>query len=374
MAELPTGTVTFLFTDIEGSTRLLQEIGDRYAGVRDEHAAIVRRAIARGGGVEVSTAGDSFFAVFRDPVGAVKAAVAAQRDLATHDWAHGAPVRVRMGLHTGEGALGIDGYVGIDVHRAARISAAAHGGQVILSDATRGLVERAPPSESSLRDLGPHRLRDITEPAHLYDIVIEGLPSDFPPPRTVDARPNNLPAQLTSFVGRDEEIGEIRRLLGRTRLLTLTGPGGTGKTRLALQVAEEVLTEYGDGVFFVDLTAVSDPALVPSAIAKALGIPEVPGRSIVDAVMDHLRDRELLLVVDNFEQVTDAVPVMEQLLTAAPRLKVVITSRIVLSSRGEQEYLVPPLRPPDPDRLPDVLTLGRFEAVQLFTERALAVR
>src|SRR5439155_8043941 len=353
---------------------LIQELGERYAGIRGEHAAIVRRAIADGEGVEVSTQGDSFFVAFQSPIGAVRAAVTAQRNLAAHDWPPGWPLRVRMGLHTGEGVLGGENYLGMDVNRAARIADAAHGGQVILSQATRALVEHSLPEAVSLRDLGQHRLKDIAHPEHLHDLVIEGLEADFPPPRTLDARPNNLPVQLTSFVGREDEIAEIRRLLGRTRLLTLTGPGGTGKTRLALQVAEEVLTEYGDGVFFVDLSAVSDPALVPSAIAKALGIPEVPGRSIVDAVMAHLRDRELLLAVDNFEQVTDAVPVIEQLLTAAPQLKVVITSRIVLSSRGEQEYLVPPLRPPDPDRLPDVLTLGRFEAVQLFTERALAVR
>jgi class 3 adenylate cyclase len=271
MAELPTGTVTFLFTDIEGSTRLLQELGDRYAVVRDDHAAIVRRATAEGGGVQVSTGGDSFFLAFRTPVGAVRAAVAAQRGLATHDWSPAPPVRVRMGLHTGEGVLGGDDYVGIDVNRAARIADAAHGGQVILSDATRGLVEHALPEGTSLRDLGEHRLKDIIHPEHLHDLVIEGVPADFPPPRTLDARPNNLPVQLTSFVGREEQIAEIRQLLGRTRLLTLTGAGGTGKSRLALQVAVEILTEYGDGSFFADLSSVTDPALVPSAVARALG-------------------------------------------------------------------------------------------------------
>ncbi|MDP9342731.1 MAG: adenylate/guanylate cyclase domain-containing protein [Actinomycetota bacterium] len=229
MAELPTGTVTFLFTDIEGSTRLLQELADRYAAVRDQHAAIVRRAVAANGGVEVSTQGDSFFLAFRNPGGAIEAAVAVQRDLAAHDWSSGSPVRVRMGVHTGEGVLGGDDYVGIDVNRAARIADAAHGGQVIVSDATRGLVERTLPDEVSLRDLGQHRLKDIVHPEHLYALVIEGLPADFPPPRTLDARPNNLPAQLTSFVGREEEIAEIRDLLARTRLLTLTGAGGPGR-------------------------------------------------------------------------------------------------------------------------------------------------
>jgi predicted ATPase/class 3 adenylate cyclase len=374
MAELPTGTVTFLFTDIEGSTRLLQEFGDRYAVIRDEHAAIVRRATAEGGGVEVSTGGDSFFVAFRSPVGAVRAAVAAQRDLVAHDWSPCSALRVRMGLHTGDGVLGGDDYVGIDVNRAARIADAAHGGQIILSDATRGLVERALPEGTALRDLGEHRLKDIVHPEHLHDLVIEGIPADFPPPRSLDARPNNLPAQLTSFVGREEEIAEIRLLVDRTRLLTLTGTGGTGKSRLALQVAAEVLTEYRDGSFFVDLSSVIDPALVPSAVAGALAVPEVAGRSILDGVMAHLHDKELLLVVDNFEQVAEAAPVIEELLTAAKKLKVLVTSRVVLSLRGEQEYVVPPLEPPDPEGLPDLSMLRRFEAVRLFTERAIAVR
>jgi predicted ATPase/class 3 adenylate cyclase len=372
MAELPTGTVTFLFTDIEGSTRLLQELGDRYVVVRDEHAAILRSAIAECDGVEVSTQGDSFFVAFRSPVEAVSAAVSAQRGLATHDWSPKERLRVRMGLHTGEGVLSGDDYVGIDVNRAARISDAAHGGQVILSDATRGLVEHHLPDGVSLRDLGVHRLKDILHPERLHDLVIEGLPDDFPPPRTLDARPNNLPPQLTSFVGREDEIAEVTRLLGTTRLLTLTGAGGTGKTRLALQVAAETLTDYKDGAFFVDLSSVTDPTLVPSAVAQALRVPEVAGRPILEALQDHLRDKELLLVVDNFEQVAEASPMIEELLTAGPKLKVIVTSRFVLSLRGEQEYMVPPLEPADPARLPDLPTLRQIEAVLLFTQRALA--
>jgi predicted ATPase/class 3 adenylate cyclase len=372
MPRLPTGTVTFLFTDIEGSTRLLEELGDRYAEVRDQHAEIIRRAIADGDGVEVSTEGDSFFAVFESPVGAVRAAVAAQRGLLDHDWRHGEPVRVRMGLHTGEGTLGGDDYVGLDVNRAARISSAAHGGQILLSGPTRGLVEHALPEGTLLRDLGEHRLKDITRPERLHQVVGEGLPEDFPPPRTLDARPNNLPPQLTSFVGRETEIAGVSELLSRSRLLTLTGAGGTGKTRLALQVAAEVLLEYRDGVFFVDLSSLTDPALVPSAVAGVLGVPEVPGRPILEAVKEHLRDKELLLLVDNFEQVAAAAPVIEELLTAAPGLKAVVTSRVVLSVRGEQEYPVPPLEPPDPDRLPDLDAFRRIEAVRLFTERASA--
>jgi predicted ATPase/class 3 adenylate cyclase len=373
MTDLPTGTVTFLFTDIEGSTGLLQALGDRFAAVLDRHAAIVRRAIADGGGVEVSTHGDAFFAVFASPAGAVRAAVAAQRGLVSHDWSPGPPVRVRMGLHTGEGVLGGDDYAGIDVHRAARIADAAHGGQVVLSDATRGLVKQALGAGASLRDLGMHRLRGIDEPERLHELVVEGLPSDFPPPRTLDARPSNLPPQLTSFVGREEEIAEVERLLGHTRLLTLTGPGGSGKSRLALQVAGELLTRFRDGSCFVDLSPVIDPALVPAAVANALGVPEAAGRPILDEVKEHLRHRELLQVIDNFEQVAEAGPVLEELLGAAPSLRTMVTSRVVLSLRGEQEYPVPPLQVPDPGRLPSgVSALGAVAAVRLFTERAVA--
>src|SRR5918996_4464778 len=217
MTELPTGTVTFLFTDIEGSTGLLQALGDRYGAVLDEHAAILRRAVADHGGVEVSTHGDAFFVVFTSPPAAVRTAVAAQQGLAGHDWSPAPPVRVRMGVHTGEGTLGGDDYVGLDVHRAARIADAAHGGQVIVSDATRGLVQHALPAGVSLRDLGPHQLRGIEDPERLHQLVVEGLPADFPPPRTPDARPGNLPPPLSSFVGREEELAEVERLLDHTR-------------------------------------------------------------------------------------------------------------------------------------------------------------
>ncbi len=373
MAELPSGTVTFLFTDIEGSTRLLQDIGELYAVVRDEHAGIIRRAVGQEGGVEVSTEGDSFFVAFDSAVGALRAAVQAQRGLAAHAWPHGTPVRVRMGLHTGEGIPRDGDYVGLDVHRAARIAAAGHGGQILLSDATRRLVDGALPDGASLRDLGSHRLKDLDRPERLHDVVIQGLPCEFLPPRSLEGRPNNLPAQLTSFVGREADIAEVRRLLAGTRLLTLTGPGGTGKTRLALQVAHASLDEHPDGTFFVDLSSVADPAVVPAAIAQALAVPESPGRPILASLKDHLRDRDILLVVDNFEQVAAAAPAVEGLLTAAPKLTVLATSRVVLAVRGEQEFAVPPLRPPDPLRLPDLETLRSFDAVRLFTERAMAV-
>ena len=374
MGQLPTGTVTFLFTDIEGSTRLLEELGDRYRAVQEDHFRLMRSAIAEGGGLEVRTEGDAFFVVFPTAAGAARAAAAAQRAFAAHRFPHGEPLRVRMGLHTGEGILGGDDYLGIDVNRAARIAAAGHGGQVLLSEATRALAEASLPAGVSLRDLGRHRLKDLARPEHLYQLVIEGLPANFPPLKTLDARPNNLPAQLTSFVGREQEIAAVEGLLADARLLTLTGPGGTGKTRLALQVAAEVLTDFADGAFFVDLSAITDPGVVPSEIAGALEVAEEPGRPILESLKDHLRDRELLLVLDNFEQVTDAAPPVLELIEHVPRLKVLVTSRAVLHLYGEQELPVPSLALPDPAHLPDLTSLSQYEAVALFIERAAAVK
>ncbi|HET9849841.1 MAG TPA: adenylate/guanylate cyclase domain-containing protein [Candidatus Dormibacteraeota bacterium] len=373
MSELPTGTVTFLFTDIEGSTRLLQKVGSQFSDILDDHSAIMRAAIAASHGVEVGTAGDSFFAAFREPVDGVQAAVTAQRDLGAHPWAHGEPVRVRMGLHTGRGELGGDGYVGIDVHRAARIADAAHGGQVLLSDVTARLVEAALPSGVRVRALGEHRLKDLASSERLHQLEIEGLPSDFPPPRSIEARPSNLPAELTSFVGRDAEIAEVERLLKRGRLVTLTGAGGSGKTRLAIRVASRLLGSFADGVCFVDLSSIEDPALVASTVAKALGVPERGGRPVLETVKDHLRNREALILMDNFEQVLGAASVAEELLSGAPRLKAIVTSRVPLSIRGEQEFEVPPLAPPDPAARQDLATLQAVEAVRLFADRARAV-
>lgn len=373
--DLPSGTVTFLFTDVEGSTRLLEELGERYRQVQDRHDAIVRAAIDKGGGCEVSTEGDSFFAVFPTPAGAVRAAIEAQRELAAALWPEGAAVRVRMGLHTGEGILGGDNYVGMDVNRAARIAAAGHGGQVLLSDTIRSLVERALPPATWLRDLGQHRLKDLPRPERLYQVVIEGLEQDFPPPRTLDARPNNLPAQLTRFIGRSDEITRVRELLASHRLVTLTGPGGTGKTRLGLQVAAEGLLDFHDGVFFVDLSAVTIPALVPATIAATLNVREEPGRPLLDALTDQLRYKELLLVLDNFEQVVEgASSVLEPLLRHAPAVKALVTSRLPLHLYGEQEFPVSPLTLPDPLHLPELEALAQFEAVALFVDRAAAAR
>ena len=374
MVELPTGTITFLFTDIEGSTKLLQELGDRYREVQEAHFEVLRRAIAEGEGHEIRTEGDAFFAVFASAAGAVRAAVAAQRGLAQRDWPHGRPLRIRIGMHTGEGKLGGDDYLGLDVNRAARIAAAGHGGQVVLSDTTRALVAHDLPEGVTLRDLGDHRLKDLEHPEHLHDLVIEDLDSEFPVLKTLDARPNNLPTALTSFVGREREIDDVQKALSGARLVTLTGPGGTGKTRTALEVAARALVDFADGAFFVDLSPIADPALVPSAIATVLGAKEEPGGTTLDAAKTHLAEKELLLVLDNFEQIVEAAPAVDEILHAAPKVKVLVTSRNVLHIPGEREFPVPPLELPDPADLPDLETLSQYEAVALFIDRARAVR
>jgi predicted ATPase len=343
--------------------------------MQDDHGEILRGTIAAEGGVEVRTEGDSFFAVFMTPEGALQAAVEGQQKLAAHAWSGDAALRVRMGMHTGVGILGAGGadYVGLDVNRAARIAAAGHGGQVLLSHATRALVEPTLPDGVTLRDLGQHRLKDIDYPEHLHDLIIDRLSSDFPAVKSLDVRPTNLPSQRTSFVGREKEITEIKDLLGRTRLLTLTGPGGTGKTRLALRVAGGSFDRFPDGVFLVDLSATTNPILVPSEIAAVLRLREAPGGDPADTLFDHLRDKTLLLVIDNFEQLLDATPVVSRVLDSAPDVKLLATSRVPLRVSGEQEYHVSPLPLPlnhfdDPDRLTD------YDSIRLFMERATAVR
>jgi class 3 adenylate cyclase len=296
MPELPTGTVTFLFTDVEGSTRLLQRVGDAHRDLLATHDQILREAIASGGGVEVQTEGDGFFAVFSTASGAILTAVQAQRDLANHLWPGGEVVRVRMGVHTGEGVLSNGHYVGLDVHRAARIAAAGHGGQVLVSDATRALGDQALPKGVALRDLGAHRLKDIEQPEHLHQLLIEGFPEAFPPIRSLGARLTNLPPEQSSLVGPELEVADATTLLDQARLLTLTGPGGIGKTRLALRIAADQIGRFADGVYLADLSPITDPSLVPAAIARALMVREQAGRDLVDSLADHLRDRELLLV------------------------------------------------------------------------------
>jgi len=334
--ELPTGTVTFLFTDIEGSTRLLQELGDRYAEVLAEHHRELRAVWLRHEGFEVDTQGDAFFVAFGRASDAVAAAADAQRALA------GGPVRVRMGLHTGEPLRTGESYVGIDVHRAARIAAAGHGGQVLLSQATADLAG------ADARDLGLHRLKDLSAPERLFQLGVE----DFPPLKTLHE--TNLPIPATPFLGREREIDQIAALLLRpdVRLVTLTGPGGSGKTRLALQAAAAAADHYDRGVWWVPLASIGDPALVESTASQALGSK--------DALSAAVGDKRLLLLLDNFEHLLDAAEGVGQAIASCPRLTVFVTSREPLHLDGEWEVAVDPLR--------------EREAVELFVQRAAAVR
>jgi predicted ATPase/class 3 adenylate cyclase len=374
MSTLPTGTVTFFFSDIEGSTRLIRQLGERYPDVLLAHHTIQREALAANGGHELRTEGDSFFIVFKSALEACAGAAAVQKMLAHHVWPDDGQVRVRIGLHTGEATLVGNEYLGLDVHRAARVASAGHGGQVLVSETTRALVDHVLAPGLTLKDLGMHRLKDLARPERLFQLTVEGLPADFPPLKTLEATPNNLPTQLTSFIGRDDQVREAKQLLARSRLLTLTGPGGTGKTRLSLQIAAEVLDQFADGVYFVPLSAVHDPELVPSAIAQALAISTTGSRRPIDALLDHLREKRTLLVLDNFEQVLDAAPIATQLLEGSAGLRVLVSSRAVLRVSGEQEFPVPPLALPDLKALPGLAALSQFEAVRLFIERAVAVR
>ena len=374
MPDLLTGTVTFLFTDIEGSTRLVQSHGERWSSVLARHQELLRTAFEAEGGVEVGTEGDSFFVTFPTAPAAVAAALAAQRALAREPWPEDAQVRVRMGMHTGEASFGTEGYVGLHVHRASRIASAGHGGQVLLSDTTRSLVREALPEGVELRDLGDHRLRDLERPERLWQLVVADLQSDFAPIASLDAISNNLPTRLTTFLGRAREIGEISTLLAESRLLTLTGPGGTGKTRLSLEVAGRSLAVFPDGVYFVELAALTEPELVPATIGRVLGLPDRGGRSTIDRLVDHIGERRMLLVLDNFEQVIGAASSVSALLTACPNLAVMTSSRTILHVSGEQEYPVPPLGLPDPAHLPPLTQLSQFEAVALFIERARSVK
>ncbi|MGH2406477.1 MAG: adenylate/guanylate cyclase domain-containing protein [Candidatus Limnocylindrales bacterium] len=375
-AALPTGTITFLFTDIEGSTRLAERLGTAaWSSLLEAQQTLLRAAFRASNGFEIKTEGDSFFVVFRSAPAAVAATVAAQRGLAAHTWPADAPVRVRMGLHTGEGVLVPDGdYVGIDVHRAARVAAAGHGGQVLVSSTTRGLVDSSLAPDVSIRDLGEHRLKDLSRPEQIGQLVIAGLPDQFPPLKTLTNLPNNLPLMLTSFVGREKEVAAARALLATTRLLTLTGPGGTGKTRLALQLAAEAIDDFPDGVYFVPLEPITDATLVPETIASTLGLPDTGSVPIAERLQAHLAGRRMLLVLDNFEQVTDAGPLVADLLKGAPGLRCIATSRAALRVYGEQEFPVPPLGLPDPAHLPPLEALTQYEAVALFITRARTMR
>jgi predicted ATPase/class 3 adenylate cyclase len=372
MSELPTGTVTFLFTDIAGSTQLLQQLGaNQYRDALESQRRLVREAVARHDGHEVDTQGDAFFVAFTRAQDAVGAAGEAQRSLAAHAWPDDRALRVRMGIHTCEATVTGEGYVGVGVHRGARICAAGHGGQVLLSHTTYDLIEEEDVG-FDVQDLGEHRLKHLTEPHRLFQLVDRAIPHDFPPLNTLDNRPTNLPIQSKPMVGREHEIGEVAGLLRRedVRLVTLTGPGGTGKTRLSLQAAAERIEEFPHGVYFVALATITRPDFVLSTVAQTLAVNVTAGQSL----SDYMATKKLLLVIDNFEHVIAAAPQLADLLAAAADLKLLVTSREPLRLAAEHVYPVPGLKLPNTRRLPELAALSQYEAVALFVERAQAVQ
>ena len=399
MPDLPSGTVTFLFTDIEGSTPLWEGEPERMRAALAQHNAILRQAIDGQRGYVFKVIGDAFQAAFARPADALAAALAAQGALEAAEWPTSTPLRVRMGLHTGPAEPdGAEYAVAHTLNRVARIMAAAHGGQVVLSVDVTQLLQGDLPPDCRLRDLGQHRMKGMTQREHLYQLMAPGLPAGFPPLATLDALPNNLPVQLTSFIGREREIAEVRARLTASpgaeprhaepaapgwrehsaeavRLLTLIGPGGTGKTRLSLQVAAELLPEYPDGAWLVELAPLADPAYLAPALAAVFGAREQAGQALLDVVIDYLRAKRMLLILDNCEHLIDACArLADDLLHACPGVKILASSREALGLAGETAYRVPSLALPGAQAAATPDSLTRCEAARLFVERAQAAQ
>src|SRR5215212_8155357 len=375
MAELPSGTVTFLFTDIEGSSARWEGHPEAMRVALARHDALVRAPIVEHHGHVVKTMGDAFHAAFARATDAVLAALDAQRQLQAEPWGETGPLRVRMALHTGAAEERDGDYYGPALNRAARLVAIGHGGQVLLSDVVAGLVRDVMPAGVSPRDLGEHRLKDLSRPERVHEVVAPSLLSDFPRLTSLDGRRHNLPIQPTPLLGRENEVRAVRSLLLRddVRLVTLTGPGGVGKTRLALQVMAELVDGFADGAYFVALAQIGEPELVPTTISQGLGLRDMGGYPVLESLREHLRTKRLLLLLDNLEHLLEAGAAIAELLSAGPGLKVLATSRSPLGLRGEHELEVPPLALPE-RRGTTASEVSRYGAVALFIARATAIK
>lgn len=376
MPDLPSGTVAFLFTDIEGSTALWERDRQAMAAAVARHLALLDAAIQAHGGIRFKTIGDAVQAAFPTAPGAIAASVDAQLALFAEDWSEIGALRVRMAVHAGEADPDESGdYLSPPLNRLSRLLATGHGGQILLTQTVQQLARGALPERVALRDLGEHRLRDLLDAEHVYQLLHPNLPAAFAPLASLDARPNNLPRQPTPFVGREQQVAEVVALLRRddVQLATLIGPGGTGKTRLALQAAAEALGEFSDGVYFVPLASLTEARLVSTAIANALGLRDEGGQPLEQRLRDVVAAKTMLLVLDNFEHLVEAASTVGNLLGSAPQLKVLATSRMPLRLRAEHEYPVPPLGLPPRTPLPPLEQLSQFEAIRLFLERARAI-
>lgn len=376
MNHYPSGIVTFLFTDIEGSTKLAQEFPDAMPSLLARHNEILKQAIEAHNGFVFQVVGDSFAASFHTANDAVNAALDAQRSLHGEPWTP-APVKVRMGVHTGQAEFQENGtYQGyLTLSHVQRLMSAAHGGQVLLSFAAEKLVRDEMPEGISLRDMGERRLKDVVRTEHIYQLVVTGLPSDFPPIKTLDRHLHNLPAQMTSFVGRETELAEISQALSAHRLVTLTGSGGAGKSRLSLQVGMNCLQQFPDGVWLVELAPVTDPALVPQTLLSTFNLREDRHRSVLNVLIDFLHTKTLLLVLDNCEHLIDAcAQISDSLLQACPKMRILASSREALGISGELAYRVPSLNTPNPEQLPSLEQLEKVDSIQLFVERAATAK
>lgn len=372
MPNLPTGTVTFLFTDIEGSTQLWEQHPEAMKAALAQHDALLREAIEAHGGYVFKTVGDAFCAAFPTAPDGLLAALAAQRSLHTGPPIANLHLKVRMGLHTGAAEERDGDYFGPPLNRVARLMSAGHGGQILLSFATEALVRDHLPEGASLRDIGERRLKDLIRPERIFQLLTPGLPADFPPLKTLDAFPTNLPVQLTSFVGRENEIAELKQKLEAHRIVTLTGSGGTGKTRLSLQVATETLDRFKDGVWFIELAPITDPMLVPNTVASILGVREEQGHPLMNTLMDWFSDRELLIILDNCEHLLEACArFTDSVLRGSHETRILASSREALGIAGETAYRVPSLPVPNPKEQIEIERLEKYESVQLFIERAV---